>query len=388
MNGRTGSRGTSSPRARLSAAEVDIAGLCTGASCFSASALGASGGRAAAGAATATAVGAGAGGSAGATTRGVVTWAGLLPPGLWPVRGRRRRPCGNRHGLALARHHEDDAIVLRLELAQQFGQRQRGRGLDVVQQHDAFALLIEPGDRAPDHFEGVDVLPVVGDDVGAPGHQAARLQIGFDLLAAQEPGDAEERMGGGGFAQHRSDRSDALLDLALHRVHRSAVETEQMVIAVGADGMALGEGAAGEVGIAAGHPADQEIIGIHAMLGQHVEHAIGVWRQRAVVEGQHDLLVLERQRMGILRRADAGKLSRVHRQHPAGAERVRIARTIIGARLRSRHCAKHQCEQDQRAPDHSRTFGFTPATQHHAVNYRRSYLTRAGTVNATRRANA
>jgi len=62
-------------------------------------------------------------------------------------------------------------------LAQQFGQRQRGRRLDVVQQHDAFALFIEPGDRAPDHFEGVDVLPVVGDDVGAPGHQAARLQI-------------------------------------------------------------------------------------------------------------------------------------------------------------------------------------------------------------------
>jgi hypothetical protein len=107
--------------------------------------------------------------------------------------------------------------------------------------------------------------------------------------------------------------------------------------------------------IAAGHPADQEIIGLHAMLGQHVEHAIGVWRHRAVVEGQHDLLVLERQRMGILRRADTRILSRVHRDHPLGAERVRIARTVIGARFRSRHCGKHRCDQDQRAPDHSRT---------------------------------
>ena len=221
-----------------------------------------------------------------------------------------------------------------------------------MQQHDSFALLIEPGDRAPDHFEGVDVLPVVGDDVGAPGHQAARLQIGFDLLAAQEPGNAEEFMGGGGFAQHRSDRSDALLDLALHRVHRSAVETEQMVIAVGADGMALGEGAAGEVGIAAGHPADQEIIGIHAMLGQHVEHAIGVGRQRAVVEGQHDLFVLERQRTGVLHHADAGEFSRIDRQHPAGAERIRIAGTIGGTRLRGRQRGEHKYDQTKSAPKH------------------------------------
>ncbi len=149
-------------------------------------------------------------------------------------------------------------------------------------------------------------------------------------------------MGGRGFAQHRSNRGDAPLDLVLHRVHRRAVETEQMVLAVGADGMALGEDAAGEVGIAAGHPAHQEIIGLHAMLGQYVEHATGVRRHRTVVEGQHDLFVIERQRLGILRRTDTRILSRVHRDHPLGAERVRIARTVIGARFRSRHCGKHR----------------------------------------------
>ena len=185
--------------------------------------------------------------------------------------------------------------------------------------------------------------------------------------------------GGGAFAQRRSDRNDALLDFALHRVHRRAVEAEQMVLAVGADGVALGEDAAGEVGIAAGHAADQEIIGLHAMLGQHVEHAIGVWRQRAVVEGQHDLLVLERQRVGVLHRADAGKFARVHRHHPAGAERIRIARTIGGARLRGRHRAEHQCDQDQRAPDHCGAHSATHAGNTAARRkYRRSYLTRAG----------
>ena len=36
-----------------------------------------------------------------------------------------------------SRHHEDDAKAFRLEVVQEFGQRQRGRELDVVQQHDA-----------------------------------------------------------------------------------------------------------------------------------------------------------------------------------------------------------------------------------------------------------
>jgi len=77
VNGRTGSRGMSSPRARLPAAGAGIAGLCTGASCFSGSARGSGGGRADAGVANATGVVARSGGGAGAATRGVVTWAGF-----------------------------------------------------------------------------------------------------------------------------------------------------------------------------------------------------------------------------------------------------------------------------------------------------------------------
>ena len=53
----------------------------------------------------------------------------------------------DRHVQSLARHHLDDAVALRLQLAQQFRQRQRGRRLDVVQQQDALALFVEPGAR-------------------------------------------------------------------------------------------------------------------------------------------------------------------------------------------------------------------------------------------------
>ena len=267
---------------------------------------------------------------------------------------RRRGLGGNRHRrLALARHHVHDAIALRLELAKQFRQRQRGGGLDVVQQQDALALLVEAGDRAAHHFRCVDVPPVVGDDVGAPGRQTAGLQISLDLATPQEPRNAEERCGRAAFADDARDGSDALLDLALHGVERRAVESEQMVLAVGADGVALGEDAAGEVRIAAGHAADQEIVGLHAVLGQHVEHAVGVGRQRAVVEGQHDLLVLERQRTAVLHCADARKFARVDRHHPAGAERIRIAGTIGGARLRGRERDEHQYDQSDCAPKHA-----------------------------------
>ena len=154
-------------------------------------------------------------------------------------------------------------------------------------------------------------------------------------------------------------------------------------------GVAFGEDAAGEVRIAARHAADQEIIGFHAMLGQHVEHAIGVWRHRAVVEGQHDLLVFERQRVGVLHRADARKLARVHRHHPAGAERIRIAGTI-GRRAPSRRAIAPSISPIRISVRQiiRRTLAILrAATQRRAGNFRRSYLTRAGTVNATRRAN-
>jgi hypothetical protein len=131
-----------------------------------------------------------------------------------------------------------------------------------------------------------------------------------------------------------------------------------MVLAVVADDVAVGVDALEQVGIAARHPADDEVVGLHAMLGQHVQHAVGVGRHRPVVEGQHDLLVLQRQRLLVLHAADAREFVRVDRHHAAGAERVRIAGAIGRARLRCGHRAEDQCDQDEGAPDHSRTITF------------------------------
>ena len=75
-----------------------------------------------------------------------------------------------------------------------------------------------------------------------------------------------------------------------------------------------------------GHLADQEIGGLHALRGQYVENGGGVGRDRAIVEGEHHLVVLERQRGPVLDGADQGKLGRIDGDGAAGADRVRIAR--------------------------------------------------------------
>ena len=270
-----------------------------------------------------------------------------------PVAGRRR--CDRHLRLRrAARHHVHHAIAARLELAQQFRKGERGRRLDVVQQHHAFALFVEPRDRAPHHLGRADVLPVVGDDVGAPGRELARLEIRLHLVGAEKSRNAHERRRRPAFAERCCNRRKALLDLALHQVERHAVERQRMVLAVVADGVAGLADFAQQVRIAARHAADDEIGGLHAMLGQHIEHAVGVGRQRAVVEGQHDLVVLERQRARVVDRADARMLLRIDRQHAAGAERIRIARAIGGARRRRAERGRQQSLRErERHPLHA-----------------------------------
>ncbi len=87
-----------------------------------------------------------------------------------------------------------------------------------------------------------------------------------------------------------------------------------------------------EGGVGTSHFADQEIGRLHALRGERVENDVRVGRDRAVVEGDHDFMIVERQRLRILHAADAGEFSRSNRQRPAGPERVRIARAeLIGA---------------------------------------------------------
>src|SRR5262245_10624049 len=104
-----------------------------------------------------------------------------------------------------------------------------------------------------------------------------------------------------------------------------------MVLAVGADRMPGIVDAPDERRIGACHITDEEIGSLHAFRGECVEDGVRVRRDRAIVEGDDDLMVFERQRFRILHAADAGEVSRVDGENAAGAKRVRIA----WARLRS-----------------------------------------------------
>jgi hypothetical protein len=94
--------------------------------------------------------------------------------------------------------------------------------------------------------------------------------------------------------------------------------------------MAFAVHAAHGIGISLHHLADHEERGLHAFAGEQVEDAIGIGRQRAVVEGQHHLVVLERQRFIVLPAAQPRVLGRIHHQRATHAERVR--RAFGGAR--------------------------------------------------------
>src|SRR5262245_18432582 len=104
-----------------------------------------------------------------------------------------------------------------------------------------------------------------------------------------------------------------------------------MVLAVGDDRMPRIIDSPDERRISASHVTDKEIGPLHAFPGERVEDAVRVRRDRAIVEGDDDLMVFERQRFRILHAADAGEVSRVYGENATGAKRVRIA----WARLRS-----------------------------------------------------
>ena len=69
------------------------------------------------------------------------------------------------------------------------------------------------------------------------------------------------------------------------------------------DGVSLGVDAAHQLRIGLGHAPDHEKRRLHAFRRQNVEHPAAMGRERAVVEGEHDFLVVERQRFAILHAA-------------------------------------------------------------------------------------
>ena len=132
-----------------------------------------------------------------------------------------------------------------------------------------------------------------------------------------------------------------------------------MVLAVGADGVAGGDELAHAFRVGPGLLADDEEGCLDALIGEDLQHLVAVARQRTVIEGQHHLVIPERQGLRILHRADARMLARIDHEGSRGAERVGMAGTIGGgAPLRTRGGAgeKPQAgDRPTRDPDASQT---------------------------------
>jgi hypothetical protein len=95
-----------------------------------------------------------------------------------------------------------------------------------------------------------------------------------------------------------------------------------------ADRVAFLVNAAHHGGIGASHFADHEIRRLHALRSEDVENLVGIGRHRAVIEGENDLLVVERRRVGILHVADPRILGGIEREDAARAERAGMSGTV------------------------------------------------------------
>ena len=128
-----------------------------------------------------------------------------------------------------------------------------------------------------------------------------------------------------GVAEHAPQRLEATLDLLRGLVDRHLVEGEGVALAVVRDRVAFVVDAPHDRRIAAHHAPDHEEGRLHAFGRERVEDAIGVRRQRTVVESQHDLAVPERQRFPVLKAAEPSMLARIDDDGAADPERARRA---------------------------------------------------------------
>jgi len=223
--------------------------------------------------------------------------------------------------------HDMEAVVL--ELLEKSRQRFRRCWMDIVQEQNAFAERLKPAHRQRDDLTGLDMaMPVVGVRVGREDGQSARGEFAFDKVGAGKAGDAEERCEIFGIAKGGADVGNAPVDFVAHFRDRQLPEARWMVLAMRADRMAFLVNAAHNGGIGAGHFADHEVRHLHALRNEDVEDFVGIGRYRAVIESENDFLVIERQRVGILRVANPRILGGIEREHAARAKRVRMSGTV------------------------------------------------------------
>src|SRR5262249_59684681 len=91
-------------------------------------------------------------------------------------------------------NHMNDLVAAAFELVENFGQREDGSLVNVVQQQDALAARLDTADGTLRNLATVDAGPVVRQEIRAPSHIAMGREVLLDgLLAQQTPYPKESR---------------------------------------------------------------------------------------------------------------------------------------------------------------------------------------------------
>ncbi len=278
----------------------------------------------------------------------------LRRPSLAGLRQRRRRP-------ARRRLERDDMVAAHLQVAQQGRQHRRRRRPGVVEEDDARMMrrAREQAHHAAALGIGRHLQPVCRPEVAPEHGHVARVQDGEQRRRVGEAREAEERHVRRGRARIGAVAGalvggDAVVDVGLGRVLVEAAQGEGgMRHRMVADRVALGDLAPHQRGSRRGVAPNQEEGRADAFVAQRVEHARRRTRPRPVVEGQHHLVVGEREglRVGLEPDMQGGR-GGVDLDHARRAERARPRAAGHGRRRhglrRGRRRDGAECHRHQR----------------------------------------
>src|SRR5262245_21435683 len=182
--------------------------------------------------------------------------------GFRPVRG-----CWN---------HMNDLVPAAFEVVENFGQREDGAGVNVVQQQDALAARLDTADGASRNLAVVDAGPIVCQEIRAPSHIAMGCEVLLDRLLAQQTRYPKERRHRLRVPDGLAQRRKTLFDLARRLIHSHFANG--VVLGVVGDGVALVVNAPHHPRIGARHLPDHEEGRLHTFRCENLEDAVGVTR--------------------------------------------------------------------------------------------------------------
>ena len=165
------------------------------------------------------------------------------------------------------------------------------------------------------------MAPVVGRKIGAPDLECPWTRA-YSSMTSERPRPGMRKNGAGAVPSASAAVTDAMPSSISFwaRSIGSRCMFDGMVLGVGGNGVAGIAHLAHAFRIGVGLASDQEEGRLHALGGEDVQDLVAVFRQRTVVEGQHHLMICQRQRLGILHGADDGMFARIDHQRARRAD--------------------------------------------------------------------